>query len=72
MREPLIFLPTNYVKYLFLFFAVLDADKLNLYAFNFAMITSCGSYLKAFKRSLRRALNIFFLSTHFFPFFYHD
>ena len=43
-----------------------DAAKLKPYAFNFAIIRSCGRQSKAFERSVRRTPNVLPLSTHFF------
>ena len=36
-----------------------DADKLNPYIFNFAMLNSCALQLKAFERYHRRTPNVF-------------
>ena len=45
-----------------------DADKLKPYAFNFAIMRSCGKQSKAFDRSVRTAPNVLPLSTEFFHF----
>ena len=42
-----------------------DTDKLKPYAFNFAIMKSCGKESKAFERSAKRDPNILPLTTHF-------
>ena len=42
-----------------------DTDKLKPYAFNFAIMKSCGKQSKAFERSAKRAPNILPLFAHF-------
>ena len=45
-----------------------DADKLKPYAFNFAIMRSCGGQSDTFERTVRRAPNVLPFSTHFFHF----